>query len=71
MTTRQPQPYTNEYDVIQIGYEIASCNDEGYTDFDEAVRIFAERNPHIALADDDIIAMLPAWEREFPNGIAR
>lgn len=29
--------------LIEVGYEIADCNDEGLTDFDEAVRILQTR----------------------------
>ena len=30
--------------LIQCGYEITDCNDEGLTDFGEACRIFSERD---------------------------
>lgn len=35
-------------EVCQAGYEIADCNEEGLTDFDEAKRIASERNQHVA-----------------------
>ena len=58
--------------IVQVGYEISDCNDERWTDFDEAVRIHCERNPK----DSDMVTAYmqeieAAFRTEFPQGKAR
>jgi hypothetical protein len=58
--------------IVQTGYEISDCNDEGWTDFDEAVRIYCERTP----GDSEMVSAYmdkieAAFRKEFPQGKAR
>jgi hypothetical protein len=58
--------------IIQTGYEISDCNDDGWTDFDEAIRIFCEREPqHEAVAMANISEIEVGFRHEFPQGKAR
>lgn len=71
------------FDLIQIGYMQADCNEERLVDHDDAIRIFFEDEglyPHVIdrLNDDSkrllgtLIRIKTAsrWADEFPNHIA-
>lgn len=71
-----PPAFPSAAILVALGYEIADCNPEGLTDFDEALRIACERlqggdwgyepDPTVTLD-----ALRVRWAREFPGNVAR
>jgi len=69
-------------DIIQTGYDQASCNDEHMVDRDDAIRIIFEADEYWAQAKKysshslEVIAarimidVADTWRNEFPNDIA-
>ena len=52
-------------DVIEIGYEQKSCNDEGLTDAGDAIRIFRERHPEIKFTERELEDFHQLVEQDF------
>ena len=53
--------------VVDIGYEQLSCNDEGLTDSDDAIRIFSERNKDLTLSDSFVKKLEEACRKAFED----
>lgn len=62
---RQEDVDVNPAEVIAIAYEISDCSCDDSTDFDEAIRIWCERNGVSVLTAEQELALYKALQMEF------